>query len=416
MLNYLKILKVLIYLFQCIHHKIMSISFGIVLIIVERAEREFIPKVMTHRQFSKVIVKLLNFIGLKFILIDKSCQSYQLEYLSRLRNKGNYIIVAEEEAWVPFDVDDFLCRRLPNDAADVIDELWIPHNAPIKNYIPKAFKTFNITHPRTVIAEKSYKEALIIEGNKNIKFGVVLFVSSFGLLSSDVDFLNAMAVDGTNIDIEKYKNIYKDLQIRFEHFTKIIKYFNDCAHSFQVKVRPHPAEIGLWEQFVSDKRIMFDYGDYIESIAKSDLIVHSGSTVAFDIPEMYKSKVIYVAPQNSQFYLFPKYESGKVIESDPRSTALEIFEIYEKIDNVRQINNSESSKQDFIPDSEILANPRKISLVCQLIINSLINISSIVYSIVLNLINKNNSRENKKINVFFETCMRVTNRKGNYYA
>jgi surface carbohydrate biosynthesis protein len=406
-------------------------EFGIVLIIVERAEREFLPKLMwkreldsqgfycllAHRKFSRLVIRFLNFFKLKIILIDKSCQYYHLEYLSKLKAAGNYIIVAEEESWVPFDVEDYFYRRLPSAVEKIVDELWIPNNSLIKSYIPNAYKCYHIDHPRTVHTHEQYnhftKKELDSEGRTTVNY--ILFISSFGLLSEDVDFMKVMANEGEpkKFNLLKYTQIYNELLVRFDHFVDVINALASHSQSIKIIIRPHPAEIGLWQKIKISPEISLDSKDYIESISNADLIVHSGSTVAFDVPEEHKNKVIYIAPIGSTLYEFPKVASGSILEMDAFTTAenliIKIKEIKKQIKIINKLNY-------FIPQTDILKKSKINSIFEIILINIFLKLASVILSVEFLFTYSNGKRESLKIKEFKKLNYKIFKNKGNYHV
>lgn len=410
----------------------MSSLYAIVLIVVERSEREFLPKLMwkyeldargflcvlVNRPFAKLALLVLNIINVKLIIIDKSCQSYHLKYLSKLKSKGNYLIVAEEEAWVPFDIDDFFTRRLPMQAKSIVDELWIPLNAPIKDYIPKGFKCYLIDHPRTLITHKEYEQKNKINNSKTRSSGVILFVSSFGLLSSDFEFIDVMENECHDIDIIKYKRIHNELLRRFDHFVEIINLLAERLPDAEIRVRQHPAEIGLWSKKRISSKVVFDEANYIESIAQSSIVIHSGSTVAFDVPEIYKTKLIYVAPIECEFNKFSKCASGHSIEEDVKSTVVQIDKIfrYNRNTKLNFQNNSTAKSITLIPGSEMLSKSNKLGFFKINLLHTIFRLMSFILSVSMPFLYKNNARELQKMISFSEVRFKIFNVKGNYHV
>jgi hypothetical protein len=141
--------------------------------------------------------------------------------------------------------------------------------------------------------------------------------------------------------------------------------------------------------------------------------VHSGSTVAFDVPEEHKNKVIYIAPIGSTLYEFPKVASGSILEMDAFTTAenliIKIKEIKKQIKIINKLNY-------FIPQTDILKKSKINSIFEIILINIFLKLASVILSVEFLFTYSNGKRESLKIKEFKKLNYKIFKNKGNYHV
>ena len=70
------------------------------------------------------------------VIILKSAQKYFFFKILLLKLLGNFIILLEEEAWVPYNLNDLIRRRFPLRTLVLINKIWLPYQG-IKESFPQ---------------------------------------------------------------------------------------------------------------------------------------------------------------------------------------------------------------------------------------------------------------------------------------
>lgn len=280
-------------------------------ICVEIASRE-----MTFKEYIKNVLNESNFkcvLGFSDDLIDglilgklssgivivKSIQRYTLLKLILLRLAGNKIVYMEEEAWVPLDDVDILKRRFPYITYKFCSAVFSPNKYYFELISSLSFtkkNIFNIGSNRM-----SFKKEFNVKAFKNI-----LFLGSYGALSSERKFLDVFTKELSLIDkfrlTKKYKYYFKqyleDKLVLFDLMKNMAKDSN-----YNISYRPHPSEK---VSFGDSIKLETNDIPVSESCKKFDMIIHSGSTSTFEIKSgkvlTFSSNNTNDILQNSKFH------------------------------------------------------------------------------------------------------------------
>ena len=121
--------------------------------------------------------------------------------------------------------------------------------------------------------------------NKNKKL-IILFVSSFGTLTKDRDWISDLNNEvGNKSQNEIYKKHLKALNVNKELFFKAFK----CLRSnpnYKLIFRFHPTEFNVYnekEKFILEKHTTNN--SYEKDLEVSDIVINSGSTVNYECPK-----------------------------------------------------------------------------------------------------------------------------------
>lgn len=294
-----------------------------VIIIIELTEREYNSKkkiehalikkgyqtIMLPREYAKIYLKKNKSLGKSIAIIDKSAQHYQNIWFEYIKECGSSLIVLEEEGWVPFSWKDFILRRLPKNNIKYIDEYWCS-NINQYNVVTKQYPDLSIHfsgHPRWANSTKKCTSS---------KIQNILLVSTFGMLSKDIDFFKTMKAEtGDLYDHDFYEEVYNQLNLKFEYWLQFIQILGENKDiSLNIKLRLHPAEKSVYGRSFLNK-INISSDSLIDDINSADMIIHPGSTVAFD----------------AEFLLVPSIllddNTNILLASDPCNNKLTINEI-----------------------------------------------------------------------------------------
>ena len=267
-----------------------------VIIIIELAQREYQAKnillekiqgtgrnaIILPREYAVAYLKKNQAIAHEILIIEKSAQYYQRKWFSMIKNMGASLIVLEEEGWIPFDWKDFMSRRLPQSSIPFIDEYWCS-NRLLYQKVHCRYPDLKIAftgHPRWNILNKQFQ-------TRTNSFGcdkdVVLLVSTFGMLSSDVDFMKVIQSEtGDNFDREMYEKIKLQLKRKFAAWCEFLETVAECRQpKFTARLRLHPAEVNVYDKALLDKYSISTYS-LEHDLNESCLVIHPGSTVTFD--------------------------------------------------------------------------------------------------------------------------------------
>ena len=210
------------------------------------------------------------------IIIVKSIQRYTLFKLILLRLAGNKIVYMEEEAWVPLNDVDIIKRRFPNITYKLCSAVFSPNKYYSELISSLSFTKKNIFNVGS--NRMSPKKEFNVKTFENI-----LFLGSYGALSSEKKFLDIFTKELNLIDRFRSKKLYKyyfkqyseDKLTLFDLMKNMSK-----DRNYNISYRPHPSE-----KLSLDDSIMLESNEIpvSESCEKYDLIIHSGSTSTFEI-------------------------------------------------------------------------------------------------------------------------------------
>lgn len=262
-----------------------------VIIIIELADREYLPKrrledkfksvgyqtIILTREYAKLYLKKNKNIAKSIVIIEKSSQYYQESWFKSVKEAGASLIIFEEEGWVPFTWKDFMLRRLPKSITKYINEYWCSNEIQF-NKVSDYYPELNVVmtgHPRWHLKLK--KEML--PG----KIQNILLVSTFGMLSSDINFFKTIKVEtGYFYDKEFYEDIFFQLNKKFDYWIKFLKMCIQQENpNLNFTLRLHPAEKLVYDYQILNE-IPISKESLNDDMKKTDLIIHPGSTVAFD--------------------------------------------------------------------------------------------------------------------------------------
>lgn len=213
------------------------------------------------------------------ILVIKSIQRYNFLKLLLLNLLGVKIIYLEEEAWVPYDDKDLIRRRLPRRTSCLCHVILSPnyyyYKLIKKNIIWKKPKVIFIGSNRM---KKKTKPFLINKIPRKI-----LFIGSFGALENRKYFLNAKLNEVGLLKKYFHVRAYKKI---FKYWLKDKNLFLDFMKSllnegFEISYRPHPKE--SIKNLPKKINICSNNIPIVDQAKNFDLIIHSGSTCAFEI-------------------------------------------------------------------------------------------------------------------------------------
>jgi hypothetical protein len=274
----------------------------IVLIVIELVSRELdakrllarelekhgVPVVIGNRLILRIFYEIFSRISNeKITWIDKSSQDYMASYFKTIKQRGDNLIVAEEECWVPFNERDYLIRRYPESTRKFVDEYWLDGKSRIKETFEKEKINFmSWRNPRFDFGAKSYDKPLTFHKGSNR----ILFLSSYGVLSTDIDYLQVFNHESGGGYETFYSEILDKVRMRKLMFERLLRYF--ISKGEKVTLRKHPAETGVWDADSYKECISED--SYINDVNNHDYIIHTGSTLPYDLPDSLKYKSIYV--------------------------------------------------------------------------------------------------------------------------
>jgi surface carbohydrate biosynthesis protein len=352
---------------------------SLALVVIERAERELEAKILLARNLREqgfhVIIglreNLLDFVRTslsnlqyKFVWIDKSCPSYMIGWFVWLKKKGAHIVILEEEAWSPFNTEDLIRRRFAKQVVEIVDEIWSPtkrlFESLIEIYPDCKKKVFFTSHPRNdVMNGRKYK----IDSKNGMT--TISFFSTFGLLNDEKVVMEEMLLQCGSHEYESIYKAYlrqwrKDLQL----FKSVLK---NMPHNSGLKYifRAHPAEVDIYnnEFFSNLEGFEVSHNTYIRDIERSDFIVHSGSTLAFDV---YSSPVKTICIRHPESNLFPDASeaSDYFIKLDKLSEKAYIREILKCVQGKRCIDRKHIELMKFSLPGHIRCNNKTVDITC----------------------------------------------------
>ncbi len=240
------------------------------------------------------------------VIILKSAQRYFFYKILFLKILGNFLILLEEEAWVPYNSRDLIRRRFPLRTLVLINKIWLPY-VNIKKSFSK-FKYYLLRnkiivtgHPR-INYFKQINVGLINNTNTNTNTNKILIISSFGYntkLNVSI-FLSSMKNELGYINFIKHKKKYKhfkeEVEKDYDFMLKLISYLN--TKNFTIHYRPHPSEIiDSKSNFLNLLKIRRDNFTEIEK-ENYKYIIHFGSTFALDLLILGFLNVICVDRRN----------------------------------------------------------------------------------------------------------------------
>jgi len=222
---------------------------------------------------------LCSRLGTGDVVIEKSAQRYQKKHFEKLSSLNVQLIIFEEEGWIPFNWNDYFDRRLSNDCAPLIDEYWCSNKKQFSEVQKRFGSDFSKLVGHTRFANGIQK------GQLNLHNKSVLFLSSFAMLSPDWDFFTVMKSEaGANYSERIYSKIYEDMKYKKKIFLKVANLFE--ASGFNVKIRLHPQEKNVFSQYELSKFIVCKANSNLkDSLSDVDMVIHSGSTVSFDLQQ-----------------------------------------------------------------------------------------------------------------------------------
>lgn len=212
------------------------------------------------------------------VTIVKSIQRYTFKKLLLLKLIGARVIYLEEEAWVPFNDQDLLDRRLPKINLELCDLVLVPNK-----YLYNLVRDNNNLDANKFVFFGSNRMVKKSDSFKLNQFKTVLFIGSFGAIENQKKylkiFLNELSYLKSIIKRRKYKRYFEYWN---EDKTSLYELMNDLSlKGYKVFYRPHPSETNFT---TSNKVTLLDNIEPIGVIAnKFDLIIHSGSTCTFEI-------------------------------------------------------------------------------------------------------------------------------------
>ena len=267
-----------------------------VIIIIEIAQREYQAKkalqntinttgrhtMVPPREYAVAYLKKNREIGEEILIIEKSAQHYLRNWFSFIKNMGASLIVLEEEGWVPFNWEDYMARRLPKSNVKFIDEYWCSNRVLFENvkFQYPNLKTILTGHPRWDVLNRNAFKCVTPKDNDR---DTILLVSTFGMLSSDIDFMKVIQSEtGENFDMEFYDKILAQLKIKFEEWCTFLGHFEKFQHpTLKTRLRLHPAELGVYDESLLNK-YQISTNSLGQDLRESFIVIHPGSTVAFD--------------------------------------------------------------------------------------------------------------------------------------
>ena len=235
------------------------------------------------------------------IIIVKSIQIYTLPKLVFLRLSGNKIVYMEEEAWVPLNDEDILRRRFPKITYKLCSAVFSPNK-----YYYDLISTVPFTSKQKIFNVGSKRMSSKKEFNVS-KFKTILFLGSYGVLTSEKRFLDFLSHELGFIDKYRLRKKYKKYFVQYkDDKLALFKLMNTLAKDKNLKVsyRPHPSE----KNIILDNNIKLatNKTPIVEICKDHDLIIHSGSTSTFEIPTgkvlCYSSEKSNDILQNSKFH------------------------------------------------------------------------------------------------------------------
>ena len=187
------------------------------------------------------------------------------------------LVVLEEEGWIPFTWQDFTIRRLSPGVVRFIDEYWCSNRS--------QYEAVTCAYPRLVVrltGHPRWNRTVGCTGHSR-RIKNVLLVSTFGLLSSDVNFLDVMKKEtGKYYNQAAYQEIHSQLLLKFSRWktfvTEVIARFGD---RYNFRLRLHPVERGAYDSAFL-KNLVLSNLSLPDDLSRADLIIHPGSTVALD--------------------------------------------------------------------------------------------------------------------------------------
>jgi len=235
------------------------------------------------------------------IIIVKSIQIYTLRKLVLLRLSGNKIVYMEEEAWVPLNDEDILRRRFPEITYKLCSAVFSPNK-----YYYDLISSVPFTNKEKIHNVGTKRMSLKKEFNVS-NFKSILFLGSYGALTSEKRFLDVFSKELGFIDKYRLRKKYKKYFVQYnDDKLALFKLMKTLAKDNNVNIsyRPHPSEKNT---ILYNNIKLATNKTPIEEICKDhDLIIHSGSTSTFEISTgkvlCYCSEKSTDILQNSKFH------------------------------------------------------------------------------------------------------------------
>ena len=266
----------------------------LVFIVVEHASRELESKKKIYKLFKKkdytvfygprviilFLIRVTN--STDFIFIDKGAQSYMNDIFHFIKLRGGYVIIMEEEGWIPYSWEEFLNRRLSEDTVSNIDEYWCSNEdqyAAVKDKYNKL--NSKITgHPR--FSEKKDIATYPITRLSELKGKDVLFTSHFAMLVDIETYrTNIMSEMGSKFDEFWFQNVIKDMQFKKDEFYNCLSFF--CGLGINCSLRLHPLET-IKDIPIKFQHMISDESEYNNiSLNGITAVLHAGSTISVDL-------------------------------------------------------------------------------------------------------------------------------------
>jgi hypothetical protein len=210
------------------------------------------------------------------IIIVKSIQRYLFFKLLILRLLGNRIVYLEEEAWVPFSTDDIIRRRFPKRNRLLIDHILCPNKFLFDAYRLERFvKSDRIT----LVGSERMRNKDVFRIRKVSKVLIIGSVVSeswddyWSIYKSELGFF-------ANLRKREYKCFYE--MVMLDH-SRLIEIGNQLSErGFSVFYRPHPAELMHGIHGVNMEILDNSVKVGLQAL-DFDLVLHSGSTSAFEL-------------------------------------------------------------------------------------------------------------------------------------
>ena len=199
----------------------------------------------------------------------------------------------EENGLVRKDLSPDLDMRFSSKDLALSDAIfcWGKHDyQSLKKAYPNHKKKFQLTgSPRADMWTKKYSEYW--HKDKSNYKNTLLFSMNFGVINgfkSVKDIFKEYEKNGYFKRHQKYKkllNIYvKESRLLIKEFIKLINYLTNKFDDYLFIVRPHPKEkLSIWKNKLKKKKnlIIRNSGNFNEELISAKLIIHNGSTTAF---------------------------------------------------------------------------------------------------------------------------------------
>ena len=296
---------------------------------VEILNREFDAKLLlacvaAERGFS-VIIGFKRDIHLRMsslpqsIYIGINLTARNLEMCDLLRTLGHSIACVDEEAIVYLSPDNYLMRRVSNQAFEKIDSLfaWGPNNARLWQEAPFYQGTpIHVTgHPRIDLLRSElrpfWSEAV---GKIQQRLGrFILINSNFGKLNSyrpgkseQLQTLQAAAVDPASVSAVDAGFAAHRYGL-FQHFQTMLRELAQAHPDHTIVVRPHPAENqDTWLQAAAgcpNVQVIHE-GHVVPWLLAAEVLIHNGCTTGVEAYLLDKPVIAY-QPLTSESFDIP---------------------------------------------------------------------------------------------------------------